>query len=438
MPTTATAAARALEEGGSSRYRTGVVGCALVINLLDGFDVLAISFAAPSIASEWALSPERLGILFSAGLVGMVLASIFVAGVADNIGRRPAILISLAVISAGMVGSALAATTTWLAVCRFIVGLGVGTILPSLNTLVAEFAPRDRRDLSVAAMQAGYPAGGILGGVVAVAVITSLGWRGIFWVGAGLSLLAMVAALRFLPESMDFLLTRRPTDALIRLNRIRRRLELPALGELPSSPAGNTEHHGYRALLTDDALRRAALLSLAFFFVMASFYFVATWTPKLLVDAGLALTDGFSGGIVVSVGGIVGGLLLGWQARRFGARGLTAAFLLASAPAMWLFAEANGLGPMLVGAFVMGFFLVGSMMGLYVVTPGLFDARVRATATGVAVGVGRIGAIAGPLLTGYLVAAQWTMPSLYSAFGLLVLLSALVIWMLHRLVARRR
>ena len=165
---------------------------------------------------------------------------------------------------------------------------------------------------------------------------------------------------------------------------------------------------------------------------MASFYFVANWTPKLLVDSGLKLSVGLSGGIVLSLGGIIGGLLLGWFAARFHARVLTAVFMLLTAPAMWVFSQNNSLELMLASAFVMGIFLLGSMVGLYVLTPGLFAAPVRATATGVGVGLGRLGAIVGPLASGYLIASDWNMTQLYGAFGLPVLLSAGMILWLHR------
>jgi len=212
-----------------------------------------------------------------------------------------------------------------------------------------------------------------------------------------------------LPESTDYLEMRRAA----------------ASGEA-------TQKIGYRGLFEQALLTRVLLLSGAFFFVMASFYFVASWTPKLLVDAGLNLTAGISGGVVLSVGGMIGGLVLGWLAPRFGALRLTAIYMCTTVPLMFLFASVSSLAPMLLAAFVMGFFLLGSMVGLYVVTPGLFEIRTRATATGVAVGLGRFGAILGPLLTGFLLASDWTGPQLYQLFGLPMLVSAAVVLLLRR------
>ena len=419
------------------RFQTNTVLICLIINLIDGFDVLAISFAAPQIAEDWSLEPTAIGFLISVGLAGMVFASIFIAGIADYLGRYKTILLCLGVITLGMVGSATAESTSTLAAWRFLVGLGVGTILPSLNTLVAEFSPAHRRELSVALMQAGYPAGAILGGIVAVIVSVELGWRGIFWIGASLSGAVLLVAWRLLPESAEFLLSRRPAGALARINALYRKQGVSEIGELPPVSTSQQKGLGYRGLMQPEVGLRVALLSLAFFFVMASFYFVAGWTPKLLVDAGLALREGLSGAVILHVGGILGGLILGACAPRFGAMRLTAGYMIMCIPMMLLFASTTDLLPMLLTAFVMGYFLVGSMMGLYVLTPALFAAETRATATGVALGLGRFGAILAPLLTGFLLAADWTPADLYRLFAAPMFISATMALLLWRISSPR-
>jgi len=418
------------------RFQTNTVVICLIINLIDGFDVLAISFAAPQIAQDWSLEPTALGFLISIGLAGMVFASIFVAGIADYLGRYKTILLCLGVITLGMAGSATADSTYTLAAWRFLVGLGVGTILPSLNTLVAEFSPLHRRELSVALMQAGYPAGAIVGGIVAVVVSAELGWRGIFWIGAALSGSVLLVAWRLLPESVEFLLTRRPPYALQRINALYKRQGQPEIEELPPESKAQHQQLGYRGLLQPEVGLRVVILSFAFFFVMASFYFVAGWTPKLLVDAGLALREGLSGAVILHVGGIIGGLILGACAPRFGATRLTAGYMIMCIPLMLLFATTTDLLPMLLTAFVLGYFLVGAMMGLYALTPALFAAETRATATGVALGLGRFGAILAPLLTGFLLAADWMPADLYRLFAAPMFISAVMALLLWRISAR--
>ncbi len=425
---------RALATKPMGRFQIGTVVTCLVINLLDGFDVLAISFAAPQVAVLWNIPPDQLGILFSSGLAGMVLASIFISGVADYIGRRRTILICLGVIAAGMFASGMAQDVWTLCAFRFVVGLGVGTILPALNTLVAEFSSDRRREFAVACMQAGYPGGAVLGGIVAVALLASFGWRGIFFAGGLASLIVFVVALRYLPESLDYLLLRRPPGVLDRINSLLSKLDQPLLEQLPAVTSSTNEVTGYRALLVNPTLASVVILSATFFFVMACFYFVASWTPKLLVDAGLSLSEGISGGIFLSLGGIIGGLCLGWMARHYRVTTITAIYLLLAPATMWLFSLMTSLSAMLTASFVMGFFTVGAMVGIYATAPSVFATSTRATGTGFAVGIGRFGAILGPLVVGYLIASGWTTEDLYRWFGMPTILSAmLLLWLGRRL-----
>ena len=144
------------------------VGICLVINMLDGFDVLAIAFTANEIANEWEMSPENLGILFSSGLLGMIIGALALAPVADAVGRRPQIVLCLCVIGLGMLVSGLATSISQLMVLRFITGIGIGGIIPSLNTMVAEYSARQWRNLSLSLLHIGYPLGVTIGGASAV------------------------------------------------------------------------------------------------------------------------------------------------------------------------------------------------------------------------------------------------------------------------------
>ncbi|QDJ11741.1 Vanillate transporter (plasmid) [Roseomonas mucosa] len=131
---------RHVRERNMTPFQTMVVGICIFINLLDGFDVLAMAFTAPAIAKEWGLQPTELGILFSAGLAGMATGSVLLSPLADRYGRRVSILICLALMTVGMLLSAAVQSTTQLLILRFVTGLGIGGILPSINTLIAEYA----------------------------------------------------------------------------------------------------------------------------------------------------------------------------------------------------------------------------------------------------------------------------------------------------------
>ncbi len=392
-----------------------------------------MAFAASNIGAEWQLSPTELGLLFSSGLAGMTISSLLLAPVADYSGRRVAILIFLVVISFAMAASALAESVAELATWRFVTGLGVGGLLPAINTMAAEFASRRHQELAVSIMQAGFPLGASLGGVVAFFLIDAHGWRSVFWVGACLSSVMIILVWWKLPESIEFLLTRKKPDTLIRINVLLAKLSLPSISHLDNHQSLRRQI-GFGVLASRTLLVRLIPLCVSFLCVMACFYFVSAWTPKLLTDAGFTMSSGTSGGIILNVCGAIGGVLLAWAAPGSRIRLLTVGYVLASALAMAAYGFMSNLTPLLVTAGVLGFFLVGSMIGLYSLTPALFPVGARATATGFAIGTGRFGAMAGPVLTGLLIERGLSTSSIYLVFTLPLLVAAVALFVLHRIV----
>ena len=146
------------------------IAICFLLNALDGFDILAVTFAAPGIARQWSIGPGAIGLVVSAGLAGMVVGSLTLGQLADRIGRRPQILLCLAIMVVGMFASAFAPNIVALCLLRAFTGLGLGAVLAAVNAASAEFANRHRRDLAVSIMAAGYPVGGILGGLGTLAM----------------------------------------------------------------------------------------------------------------------------------------------------------------------------------------------------------------------------------------------------------------------------
>jgi MFS family permease len=362
----------------------------------------------------------------------MTAGSLLLAPLADRFGRRAMTLLTLFLVSVGMLASALTSTSFELAVTRVVTGLGVGAMLPSINTLVAEYSPARRRELALSVMSTGYPIGATLGGTAAIFISAAFGWRGIFVLGGLLSTLMIPLVLARLPESLDFLLARRPKGALQSANALLRRLGRPELSALPEV-AESARATGLRELVSGGLVRPTLLLWLAFFLVMFTFYFVVSWTPKLLVDAGLPTGGGLSGGVLVNLGGIAGTLLLGVLSLKYGIFKLHTLALIASAATIaWFGLVSGSLGIALVVAVLVGLFLFTSMVGLYVITPSIYPTAVRNTGTGLAIGVGRCGAIVSPYLAGLLLASGWKPSEAYVAFGLPALLAAAAVALLAR------
>lgn len=410
------------------------VALCVLISMIDGFDVLAVAFTGPSISKEWALTPAQLGLVFSAGLAGMVIGSLLISPLADTLGRRFIVLVCLLILTVGMALTALSSSLNELLALRVFTGLGMGGILAGINTVVAEYASDKRRDLAISFMAIGYPIGAMLGGLCASAIIAQQGWHAVFWYGAAASALMLPLVWFYLPESLDFLLTRRPAGALQKFNRLRAHLQLSALAQLPPAPAQQAApQHGrqrnrYAQVFSAEMAPSTVLICLSCFLLMTSFYAIANWTPKVLVSMGLSVEQGISGSVLISVGGIFGGLLLGFAAQRIGLLRLTAILLSLSFVAVASFGLSNTLPNLKVLAVLMGFFMNGAIIGLYALAPVIFPPSVRATGTGLALGIGRLGATAGPALTGLLIGAGWSRPAYFAALGVPLLLAAVSVW----------
>lgn len=412
---------------------TAVVVC-MVLNMIDGFDVLVMAFTASSVAAEWNLSGARLGFLLSAGLFGMAGGSLFIAPWADKIGRRPLTLICLVISGVGMLASAGTQSATQLAVARVVTGLGVGGILACSNVIASEYASLRWRGLAVTLQSTGYALGASIGGTIAVWLLSHYGWRSVFLFGGCTTLLVSLLVLWCLPESLDFLLARRPANALGRLNALAAKLGVSPLSELPAPSASESVQSSGPLKLFSPSLRRPTILVwLSFFMVMFGFYFVMSWTPKLLAASGLTPAQGITGGVLLSLGGIFGAALLGLLAAKFRVNYVLATFMAISAVLLsFIVSNPGSLWASFSLVFLIGLFANGCVAGLYAIAPMVYDAPVRVTGVGWGIGVGRIGAILSPLFAGALIDAAWRPAQLYVGYGATFLIAAVIV-LFHRL-----
>jgi benzoate transport len=416
-----------------SRFQWSAIAMCVLLNTLDGFDVLVMSFTGKAVSGEWHLDSGTLGLLLSSGLASMALGALFVAPWADRIGRRPVILAGLAVAAGGMMLSSASQNWQQLGALRLVTGVGIGAVLACSNVIAGEFASRRWRGLAVSLNSTGYAVGATVGGLSSVALIDHYGWRSVFLAG-GLATLAVIPlAFWLLPESLDFLLTRRPANALRRANALARRMDHPELAELPDIE--ETEHArtgGLRSLLTPELRRPTLVLWGAFFLVMAAFYFVTSWTPTLLVEAGMSSTQSLTGGTLLNLGGVFGTALLGALAARYALISVLRTYLFVAAALVVAFAASTDALALAfsIGA-VIGVAVNGCIAGLYALTPGIYSTQLRATGVGAAISVGRVGAIIAPSAAGWLLDAGWTPLTLYVATGAVFAAAALLLFTMH-------
>ncbi|MFD4323128.1 MFS transporter [Nocardioides sp. NPDC058538] len=417
-------------------YQWMVVALCVLLNCLDGFDVMAMAFTASSLSEEFALSGSELGVLLSAGLVGMAVGSLALAPVADVIGRRPLILISVGLATLGMLLSAVAPSAVLLGLARVVTGLGVGGILASTNVIASEYASARWRGLAIGLYTAGYGIGATLGGVAARGMLADLGWRSVFVAGGVATGIALILLVVLLPESVDFLVQRRPRQAVERINRILGRLGQPAITSdaLEAAPRPTTRHRSGNpgVLLSADLRRSTLLIWVAFLATMFGFYFVNSWTPQLLVTSGMSEADAVTAGMMLALGGTAGSVLYGLVASRLDSRLVLIGFTVLSALTMVVFITSTALLTVaLIIGVVVGALINGCIAGLYTITPAVYSTEIRSTGMGWAIGIGRIGAILSPMLAGRLLDASWTPVNLYVGAAVVVAISAVALLFLR-------
>lgn len=412
-----------------SSYQWLIIAVTTFLNALDGYDVLAMAFTATSVTEEFGLSGSQLGWLLSAGLIGMAAGSLVLGPFADRYGRRKILVLALAVNALGLFLSTTAGSVLELGLWRVVTGLGVGGILASATVITSEFASARRRGMAISIFTAGYGVGATLGGMGATQLIPAFGWRSVFLTGGLLTLVAIALVLAVLPESVDYLRTRRPAGAVQKLDRIARRLRLEGQVELGPVPAGDGARRSSVGMLLSGRYRTATLLLwAAFFVIMFGFYFANSWTPRLLVETGMTEQQGIIGGLMLTMGGTFGSLLYGALTTKWDERLTLMAFTVLSAVTLVLFITTTSV-PLLAfsSGVVVGMLINGCIAGLYTVAPMTYEPGIRTTGVGWGIGVGRAGAILAPIAVGALLDTGWTPTQLYLGVAVVVALAALAL-----------
>ena len=424
-----------LDHNRMSLFQWLVISLCFLINMLDGFDVLVMAFTAASVSAEWGLSGIELGYLLSAGLVGMAIGSLFIAPWADRYGRRPLILVCISIAGLGMLAASQAHSVQQLGLLRFVTGLGIGGVLASSYVIAGEFANQKWRSLAISLQSTAYAFGATVGGMIAAHIIPSMGWRSVFFYGGIATLLTLPVMYFLLPESIAYLIARQPSKSLSRINKLLKRVGIGQIDEMPQASVGATAslRQTFTGLFSKPLLRSTLLVWAGFFLVMFGFYFVMSWTPKLLVAAGLSNQQGITGGVLLNVGGIIGTSLIGLLAARFQLRSVLMIYLGLNALLLSVFVNfTDNLGLAFGLVLIIGVLVNGCVAGLYALTPTFYSPEQRVTALGWGIGMGRVGAILSPLVAGFLIDASWKPTDLYALFATAFLIAALAVWSMKR------
>lgn len=374
---------------------------------LDGIDLFAITFAAPVIAEQMQLGAGAIGAVLAAALAGMAFGSLFLSPLADIYGRRNLLVLSLLLMIGGTMWTALSVGLYDLIGSRVVTGLGVGTMAAVINPLAAEFSNAKRRDLSVALVNLGLPAGAILSGLLAAWMIPELGWRSLFLVASGLGVVMLLVVLFWLPESIVGILTRGGPATQARLNALLRRC-----GQAETAPAEPiaplTQRRSIRLLLARDELPHTVMVTAIFFLFSLSLYYIQSWIPSLITGAGYGVSQAALTATTMSVSGVAGGAAFAALVPRLGLKHVVIGAVTLTGLAIASFGVVPTKLPLLVAlSIIVGASTIGGMVNLYAILSRSFPATARASGIGFAIGVGRFGSALGPLLGGLLFSAGY-------------------------------
>ena len=425
-----------IDKGSITSQQILVVALCFLFNMLDGFDITAMAVVASSVSLDLNLTDDLLGWIFSFALAGMMVGAMILAPMADIIGRRALIILSLILVGLSIFLTSKADNLTLFILLRFISGMGAGALLACQASLAAEYSPEKYRAMSVALVTAGYPTGAMMTSVVAGYILPDYGWRAMFVFGGTITLGMVIVAWLMIPESLKYLLEKRPTNALEKINRILQKLKHSPIEQLPElikNDENKTTLLSNMRMLLSPAYRRLSLtLWTAFFCAFGTLYFLMSWTPKLMENAGYDLSAGRDAFLLFNLGGVIGIYLLGFLSIKLKLTNLIFNLSIASAISMIVFAYApNELNTLLFLLLVIGILQQSAFTGLYGVAAKAYPTEIRSTGVGWAIGLGRTGAVVGPALAGYLILAGYDMSANFIFFSIPMVICGFIAYRLH-------
>jgi MFS transporter, AAHS family, benzoate transport protein len=390
--------------------------------LLDGFDLVVVGTVIPALTQpeEWGLSPSGATFVVTIGLVGMTIGALTIGALTDVIGRRKALIGAVTSFSLLTLLCALAPNAGVFGLLRFLAGIGLGGCLPTAIALVNEFT-RHKAGRATTTMMTGYHVGAVLTAALAIAVVEPVGWRWMFVIGAAPALVVVPLMVRHLPESPAYLIAhgRRPeAEQIARAHG----LELEAAPPLETGATATV-----RTLFTGGRLRTTLALGVTSFMGLLLVYGLNSWLPTIMREADYDLGAALAFLLVLNVGAIVGLLVAGTFAERVGPRTAGIVWFAAGAVFLALLSVRLPIAGIYVMVFLTGCFVFSAQVLVYAFTSANHPPQVRATALGWSAGVGRVGAITGPVIGGALLSAGYAFPWGFYVFAVVGALGALAL-----------
>jgi AAHS family benzoate transporter-like MFS transporter len=372
--------------------------CAFAVTF-DGYDLVVYGTTVPSLLAGWHIGPAQAGTIGSYALIGMLVGALLVGTVTDLIGRRRILVLCMVWFSIGTALCALAPNPEVFGLLRFVAGIGLGGLMPTAAALVVEYAPAGKHNLTYAMTQSGYAVGGILASALAIPVIPALGWQVMYLIGAA-PVLAVPFALRWLPESLEYLVLRGRIEEAAALA-LRLGVEVPVI----SVPEKRNWLTSLRELAAPGYRMGTVLLWLASFSSLLMVYGMNTWLPQIMRQADFPLGSALSFLLVFNLGSIIGSAIGGRAADLLGSKPVVAVSFLLAVLSIALLATRPSTVAIYILSGVAGYGTIGTTNLLNVFVTRYYPPTSRAVGIGWSLGVGRLGAILGPVLGGLVLAS---------------------------------
>ena len=390
-----------LDEYGLGSFQIKLIVWSVLLAMIDGYDIGAIAFAAPHLIAEWHIPPKALGLVLSASNIGFLFGSQIFGWIGDRYGRKTALIASNLLFGVLTYAAAYSTDLTQLSWLRFFAGLGIGGVIPNIVAINAESAPRNLR-ATLAIIAVGLiPIGGALAGFASAALVPQHGWQILFQIGGIAPIVVALAAIFGLPESIKFMSlheSQRPKmEALIAA--IRPDFKVPpnaqfVIEDEQQSPSSNPIY-----LFGNGLAVITPLTWLMFALNLMGYFFLISWTPTLMTTAHATPQVAALSGAALQVGGTVGALVLCWWLQRHRFLAIAVMFVIAVPVVASIgYAGLTSTAMLLTATFFAGAIVLGIQSGINVAGAMIYPTMLRANGSGWQLGIGRLGAIAGPLL----------------------------------------
>nr|WP_306077284.1 aromatic acid/H+ symport family MFS transporter [Neobacillus sp. 179.-C4.2 HS]MDP5197520.1 aromatic acid/H+ symport family MFS transporter [Neobacillus sp. 179.-C4.2 HS] len=393
--------------------------------VFDMFDLVIYGSVIPILMKEWSISPVQAGAIGSYGFFGMMLGAIFFGVLADKFGRKNILILSVVLFSIFTFLCAFAPGPTPFSIFRFIAGVGIGGVLPNVIALLTDYSPKHLHNTMVSIVMCAFSVGGILAGLIGIYFIPLMGWTSVYWVAA-IPLLLIPFMVRYFHDSPAMLLVKGRTKELhFVLSKVNDKVSLTTDTEFVTTTGKEDLGSPVLALFRNNRALGTLMIWIAFFMCLLMINGVSTWLPNLMFSAGYPLGSSLSFMIVLNVGAIIGTLVLGGLADKFGVKKVLVPMFIMSAVSLTLLGFKNNMVILYLLVFITGACTMGAQNISYSFVSQYYPSLMRSTAIGFASGIGRIGGIIGPTFGGILVSLNLSAQMNFLSFAIPGIIAAL-------------